>query len=100
MDLAWTRFIFGSYLDLELMDLSFLHVARIGSVLFPGFWGSHGNMNSHVGLMAIFDSIGEFLPQLFLCVRISLCALGIWGRELCPNPMALELGMRIDSILQ
>ena len=57
-------------------------------------------MNSHVGLMAIFDSIGVFLTQLFFCVRISLCALGILGGELCPNPMALELGMRINSILQ
>ena len=50
MDLAWTRFIFESYLDSELMGFSFLNVARIGSVLFAGFWGSHGNINSHVGI--------------------------------------------------
>ena len=50
MDLAWTRFIFGSYLDSELMGFSFLDVARISSVLFAGFWGSHADINRHVGI--------------------------------------------------
>ena len=42
-----------------------------------------------------------FLPQPFLCVRISLCATGgISSGGSCANLMALELGTRIDSILQ
>ena len=76
------------------------------------FFGSAPCLQGVGGAMAIFIDMlvwmamlsmccMVFLSRLFLCVRISLCATsGISGGGSCENLMALELGTRIDSILQ
>ena len=64
-----------------------------GSALCLEFWGSHGDIDSQVGIDGDMCWLSVFAPAVLL-VRISLCG------ALYANPMALELGTRIDSVLQ
>ena len=61
--------------------------------MFAEYWGSHGDIDSQVGIDGDICCLSVFTTAVFL-VRTSLSG------ALYENPMALELATRIDSILQ